>query len=113
MRKLEDWIDYIEGEGTLRERTEMNLLLKHSISDQMVLDNLRRLRQAVFETDSTREADALLADRQYLEKMQSQIMKEVRKTRQSQAPNLTVIAGEDTLSTSEQDPARVRGLYRT
>ncbi|MEK6556082.1 MAG: hypothetical protein AABZ31_12630 [Bdellovibrionota bacterium] len=113
MKKLEDWIDYLEGEGSLRERTEMNLLLKHSISDQMVLDNLRRLRQAVYETDSTRGADLLLGDKQYMEKMQSQIMKEVRKTKQTHAPNLTVIAGEETLSTSEQDPARVRGLYRT
>lgn len=113
MRKLEDWIDYVEGEGTLRERTEMNLLLKHSIADQMILDNLRRLRQVVFAVDSTRKADALFADRQYMEKMQSQIMKEIRKAKKSQAPSLTVVAGEETLSTSAQDPARVRALYRT
>lgn len=113
MKKLEDWIDYLEGEGSLRERTEMNLLLKHSISDQMILDNLRRLRQAVYETDSTREADALLADKQYAEKMQSQIMKEVRKTKLAQVSTLTVVAGEETLSTSTQAPSRVRGLYNT
>lgn len=117
MKKLEDWIDYLEGEVSLRERTEMNLLLKHSLSDQTILDNLRRLRQAVYESDMTRSADKLLADRQYLEKLQSQVMKEVKKAKIAEAGHLTVISvnasTEDAALASESGRVRSRGIYRT
>ena len=114
MKKMEDWIDYLEGEVSLKQRTEMNLLLKHSISDQLILDNLRRLRQSLYEIDSTRTADKLLADKTYMEKLQSQIMKEVKKAKVAEAGHLAVVnsTGEETLSASGPDSSRPRETYR-
>lgn len=113
MKKLEDWIEYLEGEVSLKDRTEMNLLLKHSMADQLILDNLRRLRQCVRESDQARSEEKLLNDKQYHERIQSQIMREVRKIRFAERPNLTVVTPEENLSASVKGPSRLRDVYRS
>src|SRR5690242_12917316 len=113
MKRL-DWIDYIEGEMTKAEKAKADLLLKHSISDQLVVDNLRRVRSHVELINPARESEKLINDKQYMEKLQSQIMKEVRKI--SRKTPLTVVStgpvAEETLSASERGPSRPRGSYR-
>lgn len=112
MKRLEDWIDYIEGDLGRAEKAECDLLLKHSLSDQLILDNLRRVRRCVENNSPTASAEKLLKDNQYLEKLHGQIMKAVKK--ETRKTPLTVISSssEEALSTSERDSSRARGSYR-
>ncbi len=112
MKRLEDWIDYIEGDLSRAEKAECDLLLRHSISDQLILDNLRRVRRCVELNTPTAPVEKLLKDNQYLEKLHGQIMKAVKK--ETRKASLTVVSSsnEEALSTSSRDPSRARGSYK-
>ena len=94
MRKLEEWIDFMEGECTPQELSKLGLLLKHSISDQVVLDNLRRLRRATKACDPAHEIEHAIADENLMADLHSRTMKRISaslkmRAREAEAPAAT------------------------
>lgn len=77
MRALNDWIDFMEGEGTSKQIERMGLLLKHSIPDQLILDNLRRLRRAVKKSGLAQKPLAQMDQSEFLTNFHARVMKEV------------------------------------
>lgn len=77
MRRLEDWIEYMEGEGNPHQMGQLNLLLKHSLADQQVLDNLRRLRKWLKWTDPCEEIEYVLDDKKFEKNFHKRIMNEI------------------------------------
>jgi hypothetical protein len=99
MKELEEWIDLMEGESWPAQTANLNLLLEHSLADQTVLDNLRRLRQATKEAHESVAVEKLLKDQSYLEKLHAQIMRGVRQNRPG-SPSLQVVEHSETKSAS-------------
>jgi hypothetical protein len=110
MKELEEWIDLMEGESWPAQTANLNLLLEHSLADQTVLDNLRRLRQATKEAHEDAAVEKLLKDQAYLEKLHAQIMREVRQKRAGR-PTLQVVEHSDSASTQEPDQPISRVSY--
>ena len=77
MGKLEDCIDYLELALDRRKMAKLSLLLKHSIADQVILDNLRRLRRLVQSSDPAQPIYRLSNDPVYNEKLHASIMQKV------------------------------------
>lgn len=77
MRALSDWIDFMEGEGTVKQLERMSLLLKHSIADQMILDNLRRLRRALKKSDPAVDKFEQINRPEFLTDFHERVMKEI------------------------------------
>jgi hypothetical protein len=74
MRRLEDWIEYMEGEGAQKWMGQLGLLLKHSIADQVVLDNLRRLRRLIKKTDLADKINDTISNVEFLSGMHAKVM---------------------------------------
>lgn len=102
MKKLEDWIDFMEGENWPEQTANLSLLLEHSLADQTVMDNLRHLRRAIKEAHVDNAVEKLLNDKTYLEKLHAQIMRGVRMNRPGKA-NLQVVESPNTVSALELD----------
>ena len=77
MIKLEDWIDFIEGECNEKVRGQINLLLEHSETDRMVYANLIRLRQILVHADKANEIESLLDDDKRMLDLHNQIMQNI------------------------------------
>ena len=78
MRKLHEWIEYMEGEGLLKPMSKLALLLKHSLVDQVILDNLRRLRRLVKQLDPAFEIEEKLSSAEFLNDFHSQTMNQIK-----------------------------------
>jgi hypothetical protein len=74
MRKLEDWIDYLEDECPPKRCVQLNMLLKFSVADRLILDNLRRLRQLIKLCDPADAIEGVLCQKEFLQDSHSQIM---------------------------------------
>jgi hypothetical protein len=110
MKELEEWIDLMEGETWPEQTANLNLLLEHSLADQTIMDNLRRLRQATKEAHTDTAVEKLLRDQTYLEKLHSQIMRSVRINRPGN-PNLQVVETTESSSALEPDQQLSRVSY--
>ncbi len=77
MRKLEDWIEYMEGEGILRFMGKLGLLLRHSLTDQLVLDNLRRLRRILKQADPALEIENQISSSEFLGNFHAETMAKI------------------------------------
>lgn len=71
---LEMLVEYLEGESEPRGRAKLEMLLRHSIHDRVVLDNLRRLRQMVKNLDPAQDIDRLLNNQVTLGRLTDRIM---------------------------------------
>jgi hypothetical protein len=78
MRKLEDWIDYLEDECPPKRRTQLNMLLKFSVADRLILDNLRRLRQLIQLCDKADDIEGLLNQKEFLHDSHAKIMESIK-----------------------------------
>jgi site-specific recombinase len=86
MRRLEDWIDYMEKEVDPQKLDQLKMLLKHSISDQEVLDNLRRLRKWLLWADPAENIDYIIEDKKFEKNFHRQIMQTI--TERKELPQL-------------------------
>lgn len=77
MRKLEEWIEYMEGEGDLEKMGQLGLLLKHSLEDQVVLNNLRRLRRMIELTDPSDIIEDQISNSDFLGQFHQKTMKSI------------------------------------
>jgi hypothetical protein len=97
MGKLEDWIDYLEGSLDLGKMEKLSMLLRHSINDQVIHDNLRRLRQNIKETDPAREIQSQTNNPEFMERLHNRIMSGVAEmdnaNEQSSSPILVAFQG--------------------
>lgn len=85
MRRLEDWIDYMEAESSEQEMSQLSLLLKHSVADQEVLENLQRLRKWVKWSDPCEAVDYIIEDKKFEKSFQERVMATIGKR-----PQITV-----------------------
>jgi hypothetical protein len=74
MRRLEEWIDLLEGESGVRQSSKLGLLLKHSKPDQEVYANLTRLRRIVKKCDPAYALEAVLHDEKFMMDMHKRTM---------------------------------------
>ncbi len=74
MRKQEEWIDFIEGEDCDVNLSQLGFLLKHSKQDQMVVDNLRRLRSVISQVDIANEIDDKMEDTEFMSDFHNRVM---------------------------------------
>ena len=86
MRKLEDWIEYMEGEDDTKRMGQLGLLLQHSPENQIVLENLRRLRRLIAESDSARDIESTISKSAILEDLHDRIMSQLSGLPESSAP---------------------------
>ncbi len=77
MRKLEDWIDYLEDECPPKRRAQLNMLFKFSVADRLILDNLRRLRQLIQLCDKADAIEGLLNQKEFLQDSHAKIMERI------------------------------------
>ncbi len=77
MTRLEDWIDFIEGEADEKTRGRLSLLLAHSKTDRLIYKNLRRLRQIVLHADKAEAIEPLLENEKLMMDLHNRIMKTV------------------------------------
>lgn len=77
MIKLEDWIDFIEDECTPKRRAQLKMLLKFSVADRLILDNLRRIRQLIKLCDRADEIEGMLDQKEFLQDSHKQIMNRI------------------------------------
>lgn len=75
--RLIDWIEYMEGEGDPEKMSQLSMLLKHSIADQVVLDNLRRLRRMIKCADPADDVMDKVSNAEFLESMHLKIMEQI------------------------------------
>lgn len=101
MRPISDWIDFMEGEGTLKQLERMDLLLKHSIADQLVIDNLRRLRRVIKKSDPAKNVLEQMNQPEFFTNLHSKIMSEV----------MSNITKEVSIHQSEQMIAKENSLF--
>lgn len=78
MRKLSDWVDFMEGELTPKHIERLSLLLKHSIADQLILDNLRRLRRLIKKTDRAKLALETINEPEFLNQFHNRVMNSIK-----------------------------------
>ena len=77
MTKLEDWIDYMEGEASERTRERLKLLLAYSKNDRLVYKNLRRLRQMILHADPAETIEPILENERLMLELHDRIMMNV------------------------------------
>lgn len=77
MRKLEEWIEYMEGEEEYAQMGKLSLLLKHSGSDQVVLENLRRLRKWLKWADPAQDIEDQISNSEFLKDFHAKTMSQV------------------------------------
>lgn len=77
LNKLEDWIDYIEESLPVRKKEKLDLLLRFSMDDQMVVDNLTRLRRLVKHSDSAKNIDVELNSKLFMMELKNAIMDKI------------------------------------
>jgi len=77
MRKLEEWIDYMEDEAPLQQHAELTMLLRHSAADRIVFENLTRLRQLIALCDPADAIEGVISRPDFLEKLHSQIVSSI------------------------------------
>ena len=81
MQRLEDWIDFMEGESNHVQHGRLGLLLKHSIADRLVFENVRRLRCAIKDADAAELLTPLLNNERFMADMHQSIMARIREER--------------------------------
>jgi hypothetical protein len=104
MRKLEDWIEYIEGEGDPKRMSKLGMLLKHSSTDKLVVDNLRRLRRAVHEVDPADKINDVISNSDFLGDFHSRIMDALNLQTRSSAKKKDRSSQQDEGLRSSQGP---------
>lgn len=70
------YVDYIEGEVSLDQKSDMDLLLMHSSTEKKVVENLQKLKESVKSSD---ELD-LPEDDQYWQSFHKKIMTTVEES---------------------------------
>ncbi len=78
MTKLEDWIDYMEGEAAEMTRERLKLLLAHSKDDRLIFKNLRRLRQLILHADPADAIETILENDRLMLDLHDRIMMNVK-----------------------------------
>jgi len=84
--RLEDWIDFMEGEAGEKTRGQLSLLLEHSANDRQIYLNLRRLRQIILHSDRAEEIEPLLENNQMMLGLHDRIMKTLKTSSQNSPP---------------------------
>ena len=79
MAKLEEWIDYMEGEADLKLMAKLGMLLEHSRDDREILQNLMRVRQMIELSDPAHEIHEFVEDPAYLERLHARTMSRIKK----------------------------------
>ena len=74
MRKLEDWIDYMEGEADLKTMGRLGLLIEHSRADREVLSNLMRMRMLIEHADPAIALEPLTEKAGFLDRLHDRVM---------------------------------------
>lgn len=87
MRKLENWIDFMENECSPKEEAQLKMLLNFSKGDQLILDNLRRLRNLIKLCDKADAIEGLLSEEKFLQKSHKAIMDRIARASKSADPN--------------------------
>ena len=77
MRRLEEWIDYLEGEVDRDKLAKLGLLAEFSREDRLVLENLRRLRAVLEMTDPADEIRPALRDENLKGSIHKNVMKRI------------------------------------
>ncbi|MEQ1663848.1 MAG: hypothetical protein ABL927_00570 [Bdellovibrionales bacterium] len=96
MSKLEEWIEYMEA-GLPQSDEHLGMLLEHSITDQLVLDNLRRLRRVIKMTDPSEDCDEALRNEQFLKSFHARVMGKIKR----EVKNATTVKREKSASAEE------------
>ena len=86
MRKLEDWIEYMEGEGLLKLMGRLGMLLRYSSTDQLVLDNLRRLRRILKNSDPALDIENEISSSEFLGNFHADTMARIVASQKPKAP---------------------------
>jgi hypothetical protein len=79
MNKLEEWIDYMEGEADLNLMAKLGLLLEHSRRDREILQNLMRVRKLIELADPSEAIHEIVEDPEYLERLHARTMATIKK----------------------------------
>jgi len=79
MTKLEEWIDYMEGEADLKTMAKLGLLLEHSRRDREILQNLMRVRQMIELSDPALDIHEFVEDPSYMERLHARTMARIKK----------------------------------
>lgn len=82
------WIDYMEEEADPSDRESLDMLLDHSVTDQLILQNYRSVRRTIKAADPALGYEKLLSDQGYQMKFCSQVMKNLDK--RCQAPTSSI-----------------------
>ncbi len=82
MRKLSEWVDFMEGEVTLKQIERLTFLLKHSPEDQVILENLRRLRRSLRQADPARIAVETINEPEFLQAFHTRVMDGIKDLKQ-------------------------------
>lgn len=79
------WVDYVEwddNENTnVSVKESLDLLVRHSESDQEIIDNLYKVRKEIKSADPVVAIEDKLSQPQYWEQLEAKIMKEVEETK--------------------------------
>lgn len=67
------WIDYVEGELEPKLKTAAELLLAHSTTDRLIVENLKNLKNALM---TAAEVDLPQSD-QYWEELKTKVMNQI------------------------------------
>lgn len=114
MKSFEDWIDFMEEELTAEEQTELELMLRHSVSDRMIYQNLSRLREEIKASDP---AEVLLeskdVDSKFLEKLHRKTMsKIINSVKSDDSDRSYASVNSNNFSTPEMDFLSPHIFYR-
>ena len=114
MKSFENWIDFMEEEVNEDERSELELLLRHSVSDRMVYDNLLRLREQIKVSDPVKAAlKDNLDDNKFYERLHRKTMSKIINSVQSkESATLSSPRQASTLSIPELDSLSPHIFYR-
>ena len=101
----------MEGECSAKQEEKLSLLLKHSIADQVVLDNLRRLRRIVKECDPALAIEAALSDENFMAELHAGTMKRIT-AQMKMDEQMSAMKRDKTLS-SDEDFSLVQASCKT
>lgn len=78
MTKLEDWIDYMEGEADLKKMAKLGLLVEHSERDREILTNLMRVREHIRLADPANAIEDQISKPSFLKNLHREILSAVQ-----------------------------------
>ena len=84
MSKLPELIDFMEGELPEAEEVELELLLRHSVTDRRAFLNMTKLREGIKLLDPiTIEEKEIIMNPEYNKKLTGKIMAQIKRASRS------------------------------